>query len=179
MEEWKDIQGYDGLYQVSSYGRVKRIFYKKNKSNTILKPAKDCCGYMRCSLCKDSVSKTYKVHRLVAQAFIPNGENNEVNHKNGLRDDNRVENLEWVTHLTNIRHSINSLGKKGTLTGKCSENHPRSKKVVQYTIDGIFVQEFNSAFDAHKETGVNHANIISCCKCNRSSAGCYVWKYKI
>jgi hypothetical protein len=179
MEEWKDIQGYEGLYQVSSYGNVKRIFYHKNNSNTILRPAKDSDGYLRCMLCKNGIKKTHKVHRLVAESFIPRNEHCEVNHKNGIRDDNRVENLEWATRLNNMRHSIQVLGKKGTLTGRFSKNHPRSKAVVQYSLNGGFVQEYCSAFDAHVATGINHANINSCCLGKRATAGGCVWKYKI
>ncbi len=178
MENWKDVKGYEGLYQVSTLGNVRRVYYHKNTANVVLKPGKDVDGYMRCALCRDGVCKTFKVHRLVATAFLGVSHKCDVNHKNGKRDDNRVVNLEWVTHKENIRHSIRTLGKKGTLTGKFSENHPRSKKCVQLTRDGQLVKEYNSQKDAFLATGINHGNINACCLGLRKTAGGFVWKYK-
>lgn len=106
-EVWKDIEGYGGIYKVSNYGRI------KNKNNKIIKtfnkhgkkkydPNND---YKKILLYKDKKSKIYSVHRLVALAFIPNKKNlPQVNHKNGIKNDNRVENLEWCTNRENALH---------------------------------------------------------------------------
>lgn len=108
-EIWKDIPGYEGRYQVSDMGRVRSLEYhnaKGVKRIGILKPAKDANGYLRCALSKNNKLITYKVHRLVAMAFIPNPNNfPQVNHKNGIKTDNRVENLEWCDYSMNISHA--------------------------------------------------------------------------
>lgn len=105
MEEfWKDIKGYEGLYQVSSLGKVKSLY--KNK---ILKPRVKENDYLIVSLYKDKVDKKFYIHRLVANAFIPNPDQKEyVNHKNFDKSNNTAENLEWVTRMENFRHYKNS-----------------------------------------------------------------------
>jgi hypothetical protein len=118
MEEiWKDIENFEGLYQVSNLGRIKslkRTVLSKNQvcefnvylEEKIIVPGLDTWKYYRIGLSKNSVRTTIKVHREVAKAFIPNPENKkEVNHLNGLKTDNRVENLEWSTSLENMRHA--------------------------------------------------------------------------
>ena len=103
MEEvWKDIEGYEGLYQVSNYGNVKSLPKKKGyaiaKKPIIINPFTNCNGYLLVTLCKNNTQKHFQVHRLVAKTFIPNIENKpQVDHINRVRNDNRVENLRWVT----------------------------------------------------------------------------------
>ena len=104
MEEfWKDVIGYEGLYQISNLGRAKRFY--KNKSEKILKPIKGHLGYMFYSFCKETKNKTYRIHRLVALHFIPNPNNYpEVNHIDGDKENYSIENLEWCTRSQNMKH---------------------------------------------------------------------------
>ena len=120
-EIWKDIKGYEGLYQVSSLGRVKRTY--KNKKERILKIYLRKDGYFQIQLSNQSKFKQFLIHRLIAHAFIPNPDNKPfINHINGVRNDNRIENLEWCTNKENIHHAI----KNGSRNDK-GENNPNSK----------------------------------------------------
>lgn len=110
VEIWKDIENYEGKYQVSNLGHVRRVYSPctkhKDTRYRVLKPV-PTCGYYRVSLHKNKVGKLFFVHRLVAKAFIPNPQNKpQVNHMNGNKADNSVENLEWATSLENNRHAF-------------------------------------------------------------------------
>ncbi|WBK39941.1 HNH endonuclease [PinkBerry-associated phage LS06-2018-MD08] len=129
-EIWKDIKGYEGYYQISNLGRVKSLERKCKTNNSyrikkekILKGGFTTKRYKHVTLLKNKITKTYQIHRLVAIAFIENLLNKEtVNHKNGIKDDNRVENLEWMTYSENIKHAFDT-GLK-SLKG---ENHNQTK----------------------------------------------------
>ena len=106
IEIWKDIRNYEGMYQVSNLGRIKSLKRPYVIEDTILKPQSDKDGYSVVSLSKSSKRKSFKIHRLVANHFIPNPNKwSEVNHIDTVRDNNRVDNLEWVTSLANKHHS--------------------------------------------------------------------------
>lgn len=177
MEIWKNIKGYD-TYQVSNLGNVKSLNYRRSGKSKLLKLVKDGDGYLRVMLRNNGISTTFKVHRIVAMAFLQQGKMLEVNHKNGIRNDNRVDNLEWITRIDNMRHSIYQLGKKGSLLGRFSSSHPRSKKIIQFTCSGEFIKEWCSGQDIQTELGVSKANISECCYGRRKTAGGYKWKFK-
>ena len=182
IEIWKDIDGFNG-YQVSNLGQVrsinKTIIYGNgityNKNGRILKVALDHKGYLGVRLGR---KKTTKVHRLVAETFIPNPENKpQVNHINGVKTDNRIENLEWVTNSENHLHRYRFLGHKGSMLGKTGKNCPNSKIVLQIK-DGQIIAEFCSITEAMNITKINDSGISACCRGERNTAGGFFWKYK-
>ena len=164
-EIWKDVKDYEGHYQVSDKGRVKSVKFGKE---IILKPG-SCRGYLQVGLSKNGEIKRYTVHRLVAQAFIPNPNNlPEVNHKDEIKTNNNIENLEWCDHKYNINF--------GNRTQRSAEK--QSKPVLQYTKDGKFVNELKSVMDVQRNLGYDHGHISACCLGKRKSANGFVWKYK-
>lgn len=170
MEEWKDIDGYNGLYQISNLGRVKSLL-----SNTILKPNHDSYGYVRVNLYKDKKSKIHKIHRLVAKAFLPDySDELEVNHKNEIKDDNGLSNLEMCDRQYNISY--------GNRTRKYY------KPIIQETLEGEFIREWKSLKSVNEELGYNTGAISQCLKGYKQShngkiysvhhAYGFLWKYK-
>ena len=162
QEIWKDIKDYEGLYQVSSSGQVKRVerYYTQlngltGKSNTkllpemIMKPFEDEDGYLRISLIKDNSRKKHFVHRLVAINFIPNPENKpEVNHKEGNKKDNRVVMIEWNTTSENQRHAIaNKLYEtaKGETAGQAKLKEVQVREIHKLWKSGEVTQEYLSS----------------------------------
>ena len=126
MEEvWKDIPEYKGLYQVSNLGRVKSLKYSNSKNERELKLSFDNCGYKQIGLYKNQKQTTHIVHRLLMLAFRPEDyfQGAVVNHKNGIKDDNRLDNLEWTTQSKNIQHAFRT----GLKVNKSGEKHYRSK----------------------------------------------------
>lgn len=217
MEEiWKDIKGYEGLYQVSNIGRIKSLgrtvikislkgnIFTKSYPEKLLKFSKDTKGYLRTSLALNGINRTIKVHRVVAQAFIPNPNNLEqVNHKDGDKKNNNVYNLEWCNNQKNQNHSwttgLRKKGKQHWSYGKQPEglkkyleehkgvNHPsyglkgiknkNSKKIIQYDSKNNFIKKWDSMADVHRLLGLNTGTICQCCKGKRKTAGGYIWEY--
>ena len=184
QEIWKDIKGYEGLYQVSNLGRVKSILCWCGNGKTkiwkekekILSNCVDNNGYIRVVLFKECKGKNVRVHRLVAEAFIPNLEDKRVvNHINGIKTDNRVENLEWCTYGENAKHAWNNGLNSVSQNVIDSAKKRFSKKVNQYTKEGVFVKQWESITEARKTLEIEH--IGDCCLGKNKSAGGYVWKY--
>lgn len=168
IEEWKDIENYEGLYQISSLGRVKSLrFHGSNSHTSILKPKKNWKGYLYVNLCKGGTKKQYSVHRLVACAFIPNPQNlATVNHKNEIKTDNRVENIEWLSCKDNINHG----------TGVSRRAKTQAKSYDQFTPDGVFVRRFTGSSEL-REHGFNQSGVWQCCHNRLATYRGYIWKY--
>ena len=180
MEQWKSVEGYEGLYEVSDQGRVKSL---KNGKEKILKPWKDTYCYLKVSLRKDGYTKHLFVHRLVAEAFIPNPNNLEtVNHKDEVKSNNAATNLEWMS-----REDNNNYGTRNKRAGeaiskaisKANINYPKKSKVVQMfnKQTGELLATFPSLIEAKRITGINQGNISLCCNGKLKSAGGYKWRY--
>lgn len=184
-EVWKDIEGYEGLYQVSNLGRVKSLpRTKKTKSGvTYITKEKilmfrNCAGYNRCSLTKNNKSKNIYVHRLVARAFIPNPKNYKyINHKDCNPSNNKIENLEWCTLSHNSLYAC-KLGRMGkNMLGIRGGKNPNSKKVSQYDKNGNFIKNWNSEIEASKELNICATSISYCANKKRKTAGGYIWEF--
>ena len=169
-EYWKPVVGYEGLYEVSNFGRVKSIPRNGTvKYARILKPVTNRYGYSYVILCKNGKVKSFLVHRLVAEAFIQNNDNLPcVNHKDECKTNNNVENLEWCSEKYNCNF--------GTRNERVSKK--LSKSILQYTLDGEFVKEWKSAKQAEREGGFSSANITACCRGERKTHQNFIWKYK-
>lgn len=175
-EVWKPVAGYEGLYEVSNLGRVKTIARKVNRINrgevsvqeTIMKPSTITRGYKLVGLRKNGVRKGCTIHRLVAEAFIPNPDDlPQVNHKDGNKANNSADNLEWCTAQDNMLHSLD--------IGLRSD----AKRVDMYSKSGELVCSFKSINEAGRKTGISEIQIGRCCKgkYGRKTAGGFIWKY--
>jgi len=168
-EEWKDVVGYVGLYQASSLGRVKSLKPGRRRYGCILRPARNNRGYLTVALYQDGKQSRVYVHRLVAEAFLGSqpSPDHEVNHKNGDKVDNRVENLEWVTKSENHKHAYGVLGRKPMLPNFCGEQHGMSKftdgKVVE--IRRLYATGNHSYRELGRMFGVSHNNIGRIVRC--------------
>lgn len=177
MEEiWKDVKGYETIYQVSDLGRVKRLTSLDSlgrRKTTRIMAVHVHNGYVIIRLSKNSIRKTYSVHRLVAKVFIINLDGKgEVNHIDGNKINNNVCNLEWVTRSENQLHAYKT-GLDNPSTK--SRNDYRSKPVVQI-LNGEIINTFPSAKEAQRQTGFCQGAISNCCRGNQRIAYGFVWR---
>lgn len=175
MEEWRDIQGYEGLYQVSNYGSVKSIDRilpnGKNRKGKVLY-VHLINGYPTVSLCKNNKQHNHKIHRLVAQSFIPNPDNKPcVDHIDANRANNNVINLRWVTYQENNNSPLSYKARSTAI------NAARSVMVAQYNKEGALLAIYPSIIIASKFTSAKANCICDCCSGRIKTAGGFIWKY--
>jgi hypothetical protein len=177
-EIWKDIPGYEGLYQVSNFGRVKSLNNYRKKI-ILLKPQKDKKDYLIVNLCKKGKLKAKKVHKLVAEAFVSkeyikkykneniNYEKIEVNHIDENKSNNHYSNLEWCTHSYNTHY--------GTGIIRMGEKHKR--KIVQIGLNDEIIKTWGSIKEASEELNITKEGISACCRKKSKTSGKYKWRY--
>lgn len=178
-EIWKDIPGYEGCYQASNLGNIKSIpRYVSNHTGMLLvkekliTQRKNKQGYMICYLSKNAKDECFRVHRLIAKTFIPNPENKpQVNHIDGNKSNNRLENLEWCTNSENQIHAF----KNGLnyVTGRAGKPKRKVEQIDMNT--NCVIKVFESIAQAQRET--NSKNIGMCCRGERNFANGYKWRY--
>lgn len=171
-EIWCDVVGYEGRYKVSNYGNVRSENWKNTgvAKNLFLK--KHNRGYLQVELMDKGKAKTYLVHRIVAQAFIPNPNNlPQVNHINEDKTDNRVENLEWCTQRENELAFIGNNGSTKPIL--------RDEPIDQLSKDGKVIKTWENAITLKHELGYNSTSIWECCEGKRRTAYGYKWQYAV
>lgn len=185
-EIWKDIAGYEGLYQISNLGNVKSLArYKQNHNKLqkveerILKPNITNKGYYYVMLNKNGKQKHKMIHILIAQAFIPNPNNYPiVNHKDGNKLNINIRNLEWSSYSHNNKEAYRLGLRIAPTTNKLGYDNWKSKPIYQYDLDGNFIREWACSLEVKRQLNINPSNITSCCRGERNKAGGYIWKYK-
>lgn len=163
QEIWKDIPNYEGLYKISNLGDIMSIRRKR-----LIKSDKRKDGYIQVHLTKNKKMKNFLLHRLVAITFIENPNNYEfINHIDGNKENNSLNNLEWCDRSYNILHAYNN------------ELIKKRKKVEQYDKNNNLLNIYTSIMEASKKTNIDRAHISACCKGKKKykSAGGYIWRY--
>ena len=187
-EQWKtaivDGKPYED-YKVSNLGKILSLNYKNTGKAELMNPVTNTNGYLQVILYKNGESKTCRVHRLVAEAFLENPENlPEVNHKDENKKNNFVflnedgtvnkkkSNLEWKNHIDNCNHGTrNERVAKANTNGKCS------KKVLQLSLTGELICEYPSTRECERN-GFNHGAVAACCRGEKPQYKGFIWKYK-
>lgn len=185
-EIWVPIAGYEGLYQVSNLGRVRSLVQRRNWKPRVLSPGK-VRGYLQVQLYKDGHRKQFKVHRLVAEAFIPNLQNlPQVNHKDEDKTNNAECNLEWCdskyntsygTRIQRIVEKNRGQHRSDEIREKMCQAHCRHVQKIDLST-GEVIATFESLHEAERQTGIYSSNICGVCLGKKKSAGGYFWKYK-
>lgn len=172
-EIWKEVIGYEGLYQISNRGNVKSLErinnYGRPVKEKILKPNLSKVGYFTIRLSKNGRSRARYIHRLIAIYFIANPSNKKyINHKNGVKTDNRIKNLEWCTNQENSIHAA----KLGLNKYKGGNDIP----CIQINLNGVIIKKHSSRKKASLKTNIHSGSISDCINGNRNTAGGYIWE---
>lgn len=189
-EIWEAVVGYETSYEVSNFGRVKSLsrftrhesrrgkeFWFKTKE-FILQNVATSIGYPQVTLHKNGKQICRHIHRLVALAFIPNPKNKpQVNHIDGNKANNFLDNLEWVTPSEQMRHAYQILGVISYGLGKFGGESSKSRAVLQKTLLGKLVKRWESGVDAVREGGFDSGSITRCCRGQSKKHKGYVWRY--
>lgn len=187
MENWKDIPGYEGLYQVSDQGRIRSLERERIQMGTkyispgkVMSPCVRKKGYNRISLRKNNKAKSFLLHRLVLLAFVGEPMDDKVlgMHLNDNPRDNRLVNLKWGSPADNSKDAWDKgLYPPLPLQGKFNEDHPLSRPLIQMTMSGEFIKRFENSYDVLRQLKINQSNIIQVCKGRRNHAGGFKWAY--
>ena len=192
-EIWKDIEGYEVLYQVSNFGKVRSLDRYNSKGcwikGCILEPT-NCKGYLQIVLFLNGKKSYYYIHRIVAEAFLPNPDNKpEIDHINTDKTDNTVwfnedgsvnydkTNLRWVTHTENMNNPLTRKKQSTRFKGKIGHNTPASKIIAQLDKNGKLLKVWLCAMDAVRQEGYTQEHISSCCKGTLKTHKGYKWQY--
>lgn len=174
LKFWKPVVGYEGLYEISNYGELKSLIKDKIKGASIASN-----GYKMTSLSKGGINKTVCIHSLVASHFIKNPAKKPiVNHRNAIKTDNYIGNLEWATYSENIEHAYEYNLRKAPSAGKFGKDHHRSTPILQFTKEEVLVKEWDSMSDAGRELGIRIMGIQGVCSGADKSYKGFIWKYK-
>ena len=169
-ETWKPVMGFEGAYEVSDLGNIRSL---NNLGATPMKPTRNNLGYMKIILWKGGTPTYRTIHRLVAEAFLPNPQKlPQINHKNEDKVDNRVENLEWCTAKYNANYGTRSCRIKEALTDKYG------RAVLQFTLDGEFVAQYPSLSEAGRAVGCSPSSIRHSCLGHRGPVNGFLWEFK-
>ena len=175
MEIWKDIKDYEGFYQVSSVGRVRSMGNggSNNSKERILKPYKN--EYLMVNLFKNGKRTPFLIHRLVAEAFIPNIDNKPfIDHIDTNPSNNKIENLRWVTQKENLNNPL-TINKFKSRIGKL---HPKHKSILQFDKNMNFIKKWDCARDIERELGFNNSCISDCCNGKIKTSNGYKWGFE-
>ena len=185
-EIWKDINNYEGLYQISDLGNIRRLRFINNTTNkekiSYLKPWSNGHKYLVVSLMKNGVRKNHYIHRLVAQAFLLNPNNyKEINHKDNNPQNNHKDNLEWCNRSYNVKYSFTHgyhIAPKSML-GKFGYNNHLSKPIEQIDVNtGLVIREWANAHEVQRQLKLCRSSISKCCQKKQYTCGGYGWRYK-
>lgn len=176
-EQWKPVEGTENRYEISNTGKIRSLNYKRSGEMRELRPAPDPKGYLKTMILIGGRYKTVKIHRLVAEAFIPNPENKpQVNHKDGNKENNAADNLEWTTNIVNAHHAIEKGLFRNSYKATAEANSRRKRRVVATDAIGKRII-FDSINEASRRLNVGRRHVQDVLRGNRNHTGGYRFEY--